>query len=110
MKVEQKENTIIIQYQTDTVESFIEKINNTNDKFVNHHLILDFSTKSDFVNKNLKMFETLAKKHSKAKKSMIVVATTIDFNKVSSKINVVPTMQEAHDIIEMEEIERDLGF
>jgi hypothetical protein len=110
MKVGQKGKTIIIQYQSDTVEAFIDKINNAYDQFVNHHLILDLSTKSDFINKNLKLFETLVKKHSKAKKSLIIVAPNIDFNKVSSKINVVPTLQEANDIIEMEEIERDLGF
>jgi hypothetical protein len=44
----------------------------------------------------------------KNKKSFVIVASNIDFNKVSDKITVVPTLQEAHDIIEMEEIERDL--
>ena len=34
----------------------------------------------------------------------------IDYNAVSSNLIVVPTLLEAHDIIEMEEIERDLGF
>ena len=30
--------------------------------------------------------------------------------KCQTKLVVVPTLQEAHDIIEMDEIERDLGF
>jgi hypothetical protein len=38
------------------------------------------------------------------------VADNIDFNSVPSKMTLVPTVLEAHDIIEMEEIERDLGF
>ncbi|MEG1239581.1 MAG: ribonuclease Z, partial [Flavobacterium sp.] len=32
------------------------------------------------------------------------------FDEVSEEIIVVPTLQEGFDIIEMEEIERDLGF
>ena len=38
------------------------------------------------------------------------MASDIDFNAVPAQITVVPSTQEAHDIIEMEEIERDLGF
>jgi hypothetical protein len=40
----------------------------------------------------------------------VLVIADFDFNKVSHKINIVPSVQEAHDIIEMEIIERDLGF
>ncbi|HRA73336.1 MAG TPA: ribonuclease Z, partial [Flavobacterium sp.] len=46
----------------------------------------------------------------KAKKSFITVTSEPDFNAVSDKLAVVRSLQEAHDIIEMEEIERDLGF
>ena len=34
----------------------------------------------------------------------------IDFNNVPDTLIVVPSVLEAHDIIEMDEIERDLGF
>ena len=40
----------------------------------------------------------------------MVVADGIDFNAVPAQLSVVPSNLEAHDIIEMEEIERDLGF
>ena len=46
----------------------------------------------------------------KSKKSFILVTPEIDFNAVSHKLAVVRSLQEAHDIIDMEEIERDLGF
>ena len=56
------------------------------------------------------MFSDLSKAHQKGKKSFVIVADGIDFNVVPTKLIVVPSLQEAHDIIEMEEIERDLGF
>jgi hypothetical protein len=39
-----------------------------------------------------------------------LVVQNIDFNKVPTSLSVVPTLLEAHDMIEMDEIERDLGF
>jgi hypothetical protein len=40
----------------------------------------------------------------------VLVADNVNFNAVPKNIILVPTLLEAHDIIEMEEIERDLGF
>jgi hypothetical protein len=48
--------------------------------------------------------------HKIAKKSLVLVTYSINPNDVPSQLTVVPTQLEAHDIIEMEEIERDLGF
>jgi hypothetical protein len=56
------------------------------------------------------MFSDLSKLHKKGKKSFVMVAENIDFNAVPKALVVVPSVLEAHDIIEMEEIERDLGF
>ncbi|MFT7352319.1 MAG: hypothetical protein ACI9XR_002096, partial [Flavobacterium sp.] len=39
-----------------------------------------------------------------------LVVKNINFNTLTKSIIVVPTLQEAHDLIEMDEIERDLGF
>ena len=59
---------------------------------------------------SIKLFLPLAKAHKKSKKSLVIVADAIDFNAVPQTITVVPSLLEANDIIEMEEIERDLGF
>jgi hypothetical protein len=48
--------------------------------------------------------------HCKGKKSFVIVAENIDFNAVPKSLVVVPSVLEAHDIIDMDEIERDLGF
>jgi hypothetical protein len=38
------------------------------------------------------------------------VNNAINFDDIPEEMIVVPTLEEARDIIEMEEIERDLGF
>lgn len=44
------------------------------------------------------------------KKSYVFVNNGIDYDLIPDEMMVVPTLQEAGDIIGMEEIERDLGF
>lgn len=48
--------------------------------------------------------------HRKTKQSFVIVNDAIEVDEVPFEMIVVPTIQEAGDIVEMEEIERDLGF
>ncbi|MCB0456868.1 MAG: ribonuclease Z [Flavobacteriaceae bacterium] len=52
----------------------------------------------------------LSTKHRAAKNSLVIVNNSINPDDIPDEMIVVPTLQEAADIIEMEEIERDLGF
>ena len=77
---------------------------------VSKNLILDFTDFESIKNKELKKVMPLSKVYKKAKKSMILIVQNIDFDSIPTQLMVVPTLQEAHDMIEFEEIERDLGF
>ena len=110
MKVDQKGHTTIIKDTQNNLEAFVGKITNEYHAFQNQNLILDISHDKAISNSHLAHFKDLAKSHKKAKKSMIIVTDTVDFNKVPNYLNVVPSVLEAHDMIEMDEIERDLGF
>ena len=110
MKVTTKGHTIIIKDTEGDVVLFLEKLNYQYNSFKEHNLILDISHDKSVDVKSIKIFSDLSKKHKKAKKSLVLVVESIDFNKVPQSITVVPTQLEAHDLIEMDEIERDLGF
>ncbi|MGL5113528.1 MAG: ribonuclease Z [Flavobacterium sp.] len=110
MKVDTKGHTITIRDTEGVVTTFLEKVTNQYASFKNYNLILDLSNDTSVDIESIKLFLTLAKTHKKAKKSFIIVADAIDFNAVPKSIIAVPSLLEAHDIIEMEEIERDLGF
>ena len=73
-------------------------------------MILDVTHDKTTTIASIKAFSDLSKSHKKGKKSFVIVAENIDFNAVPKLLLVVPSVLEAHDIIEMEEIERDLGF
>ena len=75
-----------------------------------YHIIIDLLEFKNMTNKQLETFLPLSKIHKKTKKSFVIVAQNIQIGKISSQLSVVPTKIEAFDIIEMEDIERDLGF
>ena len=110
MKVEQKGHTIFIKDTQGDLVSFLMKITHEYKTFEKHNLIIDLSLHKTLSVKQINSFLPISKIHKKAKKSFVIIADNIDFNAVSDKLTVVPTNLEAHDIIKMEEIERDLGF
>ncbi|BDU27127.1 ribonuclease Z [Flavobacterium sp. GSB-24] len=110
MKVDQKGHTVTIKDTQGDVKSFLEKVTHQFKTFEKQNIIIDLSSDSKLSENDLKAFLPLSKAHKKAKKSFVIVASDLDFNAISDKLVVVPSLLEAHDIIEMEEIERDLGF
>jgi len=110
MKVEEKGHTIIIRDTQGDYNAFVEKVTTEFNSFKERNIILDVSQDKNIGLQEILSFLSLSNKHRKAKKSFVLVASDIDFNDVPDEMVVVPTLLEAHDIIEMEEIERDLGF
>jgi hypothetical protein len=110
MKVEQKGHTTIIKDTQGNTQNFLEKLTQQHATFKTQNLILDVTHDKNVELKDIKLFSDLSKAHCKGKKSFVLVASEIDFNAIPTQLIVVPSIQEAHDIIEMEEIERDLGF
>jgi hypothetical protein len=110
MKVEQKGHTVTIKDTQGDLVSFLMKVTHEYKTFEKYNMIVDLSLHKDLTVKAIDSFLPLSKTHRKAKKSFVIVADGVDFNEVSDKLLLVPSMLEAHDMIDMEEIERDLGF
>lgn len=110
MKVEQKGHTTTIRNTQCNTAEFYKKLKHEYNSYKSQNLIIDLSFDKAILMADIKLFLEMAKSHKKEKKSLILVADNINFNDVPGKLTVVPTILEAHDIIEMEEIERDLGF
>jgi hypothetical protein len=110
MTIENKDNTTIIKDFSADLPTLVTNINNRIEELISQNTIIDISHYRYLSIKDFNTFFSIAKNYKKAKKSLVLVVSDFDFDKVSDKINLVPTLQEAHDIIQMEEIERDLGF
>ncbi|HRN99271.1 MAG TPA: ribonuclease Z [Flavobacterium sp.] len=107
MKTQVTGQTLLVS-TTAAASVFPQELSQKVANFADYHLILDLTgtpAKEDVL-----AFHQLAKSFRKNKKSFVVVAGGVDYDSFPQTLAVVPTIQEAHDVIEMEEIERDLGF
>jgi len=108
MKVKEKNNNIVFKKISEEINGFVDKILDQKTLFKDKNVVIDLEDIS-LRPSQLIEFEELAEVQRLQKKSFVIVAD-IDFDEIDENIIVVPTLQEAFDVIEMEEIERDLGF
>lgn len=74
------------------------------------HLILEVSENINIDDTIISLFLSVASDFKQNGMSFVVIKSGIDIDDFPESINIVPTLQEAEDILEMEAIERDLGF
>jgi len=110
MKTIQKDNYIILKDQKDDVVDFAEYLTKIQKEFKNKNVVIDIQKYGKLSLEELLKFLKLSFAHRKGKKSLVIVNDTINIDAVPDEIHVVPTLQEAEDLIGLEEIERDLGF
>jgi|SRR5690606_494532 len=109
MKVAHQGHTAVIRGEKDNLEGFAAKLTREIKNFESHNVIVDITVYKELSAQEINVFLPISKAHKKAKKSFVIVAD-VDYNSASDQLVVVPSLLEAHDMIEMEEIERDLGF
>lgn len=101
--------TIIIQEKSTIIE-LVKKLQATYPKFKNDNVIVNLSVMNKVSLQDVIEFLELSNLHRNAKHSFVIVTDKVDLNEMPDELIVVPTLQEAYDIVEMEEMERDLGF
>lgn len=110
MKVEEKGHTVTLKDTQGDITSFNEKVSSNYASHKEKNIIIDLSQHGALKLNEVLPFLPLSNKHRESKKSFVLVINDFDFNDAPEEMIIVPTVLEAHDIIEMEEIERDLGF
>lgn len=111
MKVTQTDTyTILTDERHDVLDfaSYLERI--VPDTYEDRHLVIDLLQYTELALEQLIAFLKLSNDQRADKKSFVFVNAGIDYDLIPDEMVVVPTLQEAEDIIQMEEIERDLGF
>ncbi|MCF6168623.1 hypothetical protein [Lutibacter sp.] len=92
------------------VKDFLEEFKMRYSEFKKEHLIVDFSENFNIKIEELILFLKVSVQHKKNGTSFVLVYDGIDVDEIPDELSVVPTLTEAIDILEMDAIERDLGF
>ena len=100
---------LVFENQTSTID-FFKAFKNIYPKIQSKNIIVllaDFQiSASGFIEKILKISES----HQKSNRSFVIVSATAVPDKLPEALIWAPTLQEAKDLIEMDEMQRDLGF
>ncbi|MGM5470414.1 ribonuclease Z [Flavobacteriaceae bacterium LMO-SS05] len=101
--------TVITQEKTSVIE-LIKKFEVLYERYKNDNIIVNLTSLNGIPLEHIVEFLQVSNTHRKAKHSFVIVTDAVDLNEIPDELVVVPTLKEAYDIIEMDEIERDLGF
>ncbi|GGD98065.1 ribonuclease Z [Planktosalinus lacus] len=111
MKVNKHKNFQLIEDEKDNVAefgAFLEYI--IPKEFSSENVVIDLLKYNQMTLPELLNFLIVSNKHRATKKSFVIINDAIDPDVIPEELIVVPTLQEAKDVIDLEEIERDLGF
>jgi hypothetical protein len=100
----------LVKPTSNSVSDFLTTFNNSYSELTGNHLIIDLSEKFNITIEELMLFLEVSTQHRNNGTSFVVICNGVDIDDVPDEINVVPTLTEAIDILEMDAIERDLGF
>ena len=111
MKIDNQPNFVILEDERDDITDFASFIDyQIPSKYKGQNVVLNLLKYDKLDLPQLLLFLKASNLHRKTKQSFVIVNDAIDIDEVPFEMIVVPTLQEAGDIIEMEAIERDLGF
>lgn len=110
MIVNSFQNLTEINQECLSTPEFINKINADFSLFSNNNIIVILVSLIPLTRSELSEFLLLSNRHRENGYSFVIVTNNIDIDSIPEELIVVPTLIEAKDVIEMEEMERDLNL
>ncbi len=110
MIIDKNGNITIITQEKFTVVELVKKLEALYPKFKNDNLVVVLTSLEKIQTTDITEFLQISNIHRGEKHSFVIVSDKVNLDEIPEELVVVPTQQEAFDIIEMEEMERDLGF
>lgn len=106
------DNLIILKPKEASLTDFYAKVQQEleNGQAKGKNVIVDLLSLPDLEISSLLKYQEIAALHIASGCSFVLVYDSVNFNELPESLHVTPTLQEAKDIIQMEDIERDLGF
>ncbi|WP_010522528.1 hypothetical protein [Aquimarina agarivorans] len=110
MIIEHIKSTTVITQEKLTLEKFVSRLNEVYQELSKNNIVINLFSLTSLKASDLKEFSLLSEKHKADNHSFVLVTDAVPYEDIPEALTVAPTLQEAHDLIEMEEIERDLGI
>lgn len=103
-------NTTTVSQEHIALGKFLKNLEKSYPRLKNDNIIVNLFSFSKISTNEILEFLQLSNTHRAARKSFVLVTDKLSYEDVPEEMCVVPSLQEARDLIEMEEIERDLDL
>lgn len=110
MEITNKTNYTLISYKDNDFSKFLLNLEKEHSKHSKKHLIIEFLQDFSPSKQNILLFLKYAEEHQKNGTSFVIILKNVTIDDFPETLNVVPTLIEAQDVLEMENIQRELGF
>ena len=103
-------HTTIVYQEKGKLPDFVTKLTEAYPGIANDHIVVNLFSFTSLKADDLLEFLELSNNHRGRGKSFVLVTEKLSYDEIPDEISVAPSLQEAMDIIEMEDIERDLDL
>ena len=110
MQIKEATSYTLISSDEDSFKEFQKSVFKKINDFDKNHLIIQISEELSIDKKDFLLFLKIAEQKKENGTSFVVLNSSVNADDFAENLNIVPTLQEAEDILEMETIERELGF
>ena len=110
MIIEDKKQYIHIYSNDNSLNEFTNNFKEEHPIVEKKNVIISISESFKVKEEDIFVFLKYSKIHEENGTTFVVICKTVDVHNFPEEFNIVPTLQEAEDILEMEDIQRDLGL
>ena len=103
-------NTVTVNCNDMVKEDFFIFFNTIYKKIMDKNVIIDFGEKNIFNDSFLGKLSNLSISHQNLNLSFVIVSSLLNSESIPESLVLSPTLNEAKDLIEMDEIQRDIGL
>jgi len=108
MNIDRDGTIAIVSLEETSLLLFLLKLKEAHPGLRKDNLIVNLLSLTSISAKDVLRFLELSRTHRRGNKSFVLLTDSVSYDALPEELLVAPTLQEAKDLIEMEEIERDL--
>ncbi|MHB0755035.1 hypothetical protein [Polaribacter sp. M15] len=110
MQIIKKNKYTLISSDENSFTDFYASFLNTLPQLEKEHIIIEISNKINIKKEDFLLFLATAEQKKDSGTSFVIINAMVNVDDLPENLNIVPTLIEAEDILEMETMERELGF
>ncbi len=110
MRFENRGDYVLFTSEVYDFKKFFDYFTVDHSKFVENNVIINLSSKLKVQESDISLFLKYADLHNENGTTFVMIYPSINVDNFPETFNIVSTLVEAEDVLEIENIQRDLGF